>query len=186
MTTLLPPARTASEEALDEATARIGAVETPVDQVWRPDACPADMLPWLAWALSVDEWDANWSEEAKRASIAAAIPIHQRKGTRASILRTLKVTGYGDATLIENWSALRHDGSAAHDGSETHARDDHWAEYRLILQRPVTIRQAAQVRRILDATAPARCHLRVMDFAEAAHLHDRRIRHDGVYAHGAS
>lgn len=186
MTTLLPPARTKTEEAIEAATARIGAAPTPFDRAWRPDECPADLLPWLGWALSVDEWDAAWSEETKRNSIAEAIPLHRRKGTRASIVRALRGAGYGDATLIENQAATGHDGSAAYDGAVNHVRGDHWAEYRLILQRPVTIRQAAQVRRILAATAPARCHLRLMDFTEAAQLHDGTIRNDGVHAHGAS
>lgn len=186
MTSLLPPNRTASEAALEAASARLGAVETPIDQVWRPEACPAPLLPWLAWALSVDEWDAGWSEEAKRASIAAAIGLHRTKGTRASILRALRVAGYGDAELIENHAANRHDGTISYDGSAEHVRGDHWAEYRLILARPVTIRQAAQVRRILDKTAPARCRLRVMDFTEVARVYDGAIRHDAAFAHGAS
>lgn len=186
MTTLPPPARTETEEALDLATARIGDAPTPLDQLWRSETCPAELLPWLGWALSVDTWDAAWSEEAKRRSIAEAIPLHQRKGTRASIVRALRVAGYGDAELIENQAAARHDGGATYGGAIDHMRSDHWAEYRLILSRPVTIRQAAQVRSILDATAPARCHLKVMDFVAVAHLHNGAIRNDGAFAHGVS
>lgn len=183
---LLPPARTATEEALEQATARIGGTEVPVDRVMRPETCPEPLLPWLAWALSVDVWDAGWSEEAKRRSIAEAIPLHRTKGAVTSVRRALRGAGYGEAILIENWSERHYDGTRPRDGSVNRQRGDHWAEYRLILSRPVTIRQAAQVRAILAATAPARCHLKLMDFVEVAHLHDARIVHDGVYAHGAS
>ena len=34
--------------------------------------CPADVLPWLGWALSVDDWDQDWSEQQKRSAIAAS------------------------------------------------------------------------------------------------------------------
>lgn len=184
--TLLPPVRTAAETALDLATARIGDVETPLDRLWRPEACPAALLPWLGWALSVDVWDAGWSEETKRSTIAEAIPIHRRKGTRASVERAIRGAGFGDAVLVENQAANRHDGAATYDGAITHARSDHWAEYRLVLSRPVTIRQAAQVRRILAETAPARCHLKAADFTAAAYLHDGACRYDGAVAHGVS
>lgn len=184
--TLLPPARTGTEEALDLATARLADVAIDIDRVWRPEACPAALLPWLGWALSVDVWDPGWSEETKRRSIAEAIPIHRTKGTRASVERALHAAGYGEATLIESWATVLHDSAVDHDGSVNHENGDHWAEYRMILTRPVSIRQAAQVRAILAATAPVRCHLKLMDFVAVAHLHDARIEHDGVYAHGAS
>lgn len=186
VTTLLPPQRTETEVALEAATARIGAGAVPVDLLWRPETCPADLLPWLGWALSVDTWDPGWSEEAKRRSIVEAIPIHRVKGTRASVVRALRAAGYGDAILIESWAATHHDGAVMHDGSVDYVGADDWAEYRVVLARPITIRQAAQVRELLAATAPARCHLNRLDFVEVAHLHDARIAYDGVYAHGAS
>lgn len=185
---LLPPARTATEEAFEQATARIGGTDVPVDRVVRPETCPEALLPWLAWALSVDVWDAAWPEETRRRSIAEAIPLHRTKGSVASVRRALRGAGYGygEAILIENWAPTLHDAAVDHDGAVDHVGGDHWAEYRLVLSRPVTIRQAAQVRAILAATAPARCHLKLMDFVEVAHLHDAQIVHDGVFAHGAS
>src|SRR5690606_33880248 len=41
--------------------------------------------PWLGWGVSVDFWDANWTEAEKRAAIAGAIDAQRRKGTRASL-----------------------------------------------------------------------------------------------------
>jgi len=47
--------------------------------------CPAELLPWLAWGLSVDTWDAGWTEADKRAAVAGSIELHRRKGTRVSV-----------------------------------------------------------------------------------------------------
>lgn len=32
--------------------------KTPVSirELWNPDTCPANLLPWLAWSFSVDRW----------------------------------------------------------------------------------------------------------------------------------
>lgn len=61
--TILPPNATSLETALDGAGAvRIDAVQVPVGTIWRPEACPEELLPWLAWALSVDVWDESWPE----------------------------------------------------------------------------------------------------------------------------
>ena len=45
--------------------------------------------PWLAWALSVDTWDSNWSTEVKRAFIAESLAVHRQKCTLAAIRRVL-------------------------------------------------------------------------------------------------
>lgn len=83
--TLLPPNATPLERALEAATARIADVEAPIANLWNPAACPAAILPWLAWGLSVDSWDTEWTEAMKRDTIAQSIDFHRRKGTRASI-----------------------------------------------------------------------------------------------------
>ncbi|KQN29702.1 phage tail protein I [Sphingomonas sp. Leaf38] len=83
--TLLPPNATALERALEIATSRIGDVPIPLAPLWDPATCPGDILPWLAWSLSVDRWDADWPEARKRAAIAGSIALHRIKGTRASV-----------------------------------------------------------------------------------------------------
>jgi len=57
---LLPPNATALEHAADAAMARIADVNVPIRDLWNPDLCPEALLPWLAWALSVEPWDADW------------------------------------------------------------------------------------------------------------------------------
>ncbi|WP_062731893.1 phage tail protein I [Sphingobium abikonense] len=85
---VLPPGSTPLEKALEQVTAFL--LDLPVDmrKLWSPMECPAAHLPWLAWGLSVDIWDADWPEAVKRAAVADAIGFHRRKGTAAS-LRTV-------------------------------------------------------------------------------------------------
>ncbi len=54
-----------------------------------PYTCPAWVLPWLAWGLSVDTWDADWSEADKREAVASSIDLHRHKGTRMSVEQVL-------------------------------------------------------------------------------------------------
>lgn len=183
---LLPPNATAQELAIEAATARLGEVPAPLRDVWNPDTCPAHMLPWLAWAFGVDEWDASWSDEAKRNTIRNAVSIQRRKGSVWSIKRAIADAGYGDSQLIEGNSSHFYNGVDKHNGLTTHGDPTEWARYRFVLSRPITNDQAAQVRRILDYVAPARCHLIEMIFTEAANLYNNAITYDGAYNHGVA
>lgn len=183
---LLPRNATPAEEALEQTTALVVDAGVPLRELWNPDTCPAYLLPWLAWGLGVDEWDAGWSDEAKRNTISDAVILHRRKGTIGAIRRALRNAGYGDADVIERYGDKFHDGSLTYDGSVDHSSPDHWAEYRVRLARPITLAQAAIVRGILGSVAPVRCHLKELDFVEAAHLHDATIRYDGTYSYGAA
>ncbi len=51
---------------------------------------PVGDLPFLAWALSVDSWDPDWSEGMKRKAVAESIALHRVKGTRASVEAVLQ------------------------------------------------------------------------------------------------
>lgn len=102
---ILPPNRTSLEQAMDLLTAaRLQGVDTPLRDLWSPTACPADLLPWLAWALSIDEWDPAWPETTRRARIAQAIAVQRRKGTIDSVRRVIGVFG-GNVALREWWQA---------------------------------------------------------------------------------
>ena len=126
---LLPPNATPQERALEGATERAASVPGPLRETWNPETCPVALLPWLAWAFSIDEWREDWSEDAKRASIRDAVMIHRRKGTVWAIKRVLANAGYGDARLIEGNSGIRYDGSFRHDGVHTYGDPKGWARY---------------------------------------------------------
>ena len=88
MTSILPPRSTRLQKALEQVTVDLLDLPVELRKLWSPEKCPASHLPWLAWGLSVDIWDANWPEAVKRAAIADAIAFQRRKGTPAS-LRTV-------------------------------------------------------------------------------------------------
>lgn len=184
--TLLPSNATAQEIALDLATSRVGDVGAPLRPLWDPETCPAALLPWLAWALSVDEWEPEWPEDRKRQVIAASVEVHRKKGTRAAVRQAVAAAGYGDAQIVEFFGAEEYNGQFTHNGSFDHAAGDHWAEYRVNLTRPTTLAQAAKARRLIESVAPLRCRLKVLNFAAAARLYDSTFLHNGTFSHGAA
>lgn len=185
MTSLLPYNATKAEMALEETGRH--AIDLPVPAGFLdPQVCPEALLPWLAWSLSVDEWDDGWPVDRKRSVIAASIEVHRHKGTVWAIRRALAAAGFGQAQIIERFGRQVHDGTVRHDGARTYAGADHWAEYRVILTRPVSRREGALLRRLLADVAPVRCHLKLLDFTEVAHAHDATIRRNGTYTYGAT
>ncbi|MEG3182126.1 phage tail protein I [Sphingomonas sp. LT1P40] len=90
MTDLLPPGSTNLERALSRVGARIGDMPVDVATLWNPATCPIDLLPWLAWTLSIDRWNADWSDAEKRAAVADAIAVQRRKGTRLAVEQVLE------------------------------------------------------------------------------------------------
>ena len=75
MTSILPPRSTRLQKALEQVTVDLLDLPVELRKLWSPEKCPASHLPWLAWGLSVDIWDANWPEAVKRAAIADAIAV---------------------------------------------------------------------------------------------------------------
>lgn len=91
---LLPPNATPQEIAIAEAASAIKSVPVTSRELWDADKCPAAVLPWLAWSLSVDDWRADWSEAEKRGAIKQAVEMHRRKGTVGAIKRAFHALGY--------------------------------------------------------------------------------------------
>lgn len=185
MADLLPPWRGPAELALVAAGQTL-PLDAPVDRLWDPERCPAQLLPWLAWTLSVEDWDPDWPEWRKREVVGEAIALHRLRGTVAAVRRVLQITGYGTARIVERWGEKFRDGDLDRDGEETRVAADHWAEYRVILDRPVTAAQAVKVRALIERAAPARCHLKLLDFTEAAILRDGTVARDDTYTRGGA
>lgn len=91
---LLPGTSTPLERQAAQALAQIQRVPIPLRQLCNPDTCPVDLLPYLAWAFSVDRWDSKWTEAAKRAAIRSSHYIHSRKGTIGALRRVVEPLGY--------------------------------------------------------------------------------------------
>lgn len=100
---LLPPNAHEIEHAVlaAELVALSGHVPERIRATWDPARIDAALLPYLAWALSVDAWDDAWPEALKRSVIAASPMVHRRKGTVDAIVRVL--TSFGVEPRIVEW-----------------------------------------------------------------------------------
>lgn len=185
-TSLLPPNASALERAVEAACAAIGDIPVPLATLWDPWACPAPLLPWLAWAFSVDSWDASWSERTKRQVIDASYWVHKHKGTVGSIRRALIAAGFDQPRILDGLGGQRYDGKTTHDGRYFYGWELAWALYRVVLDKPIRNDQAVTLRAILADTAPARSELLSLEFQTVANLYDGRSSYDGAYNHGTA
>lgn len=101
---LLPPGSTAMEKALEQVAATLLNLLVPIRDIWSPERCPKKLLAWLAWALSVDKWDANWSEAQKRGAVGASLSVHRHKGTAGALKEAMAALGH-DLSITE-WHQL--------------------------------------------------------------------------------
>ena len=91
---LLPVGSSPLEVSAAQAAAEIARVPGPLRTLWNPQTGPADLRPYLAWALSVDRWDAAWPEATKRRVIASSFFVHQHKGTISALRRVVEPLGF--------------------------------------------------------------------------------------------
>ena len=91
---LLPGNATPLERQAAEALAQIERVPVPIRDLINPERCPVALLPFLAWAFSIDRWDSNWSEAVKRRAIRSSYFVHSRKGTIGALRRVVEPLGY--------------------------------------------------------------------------------------------
>lgn len=101
---LLPNSADPVEKAIFAAElARFALVDpTVIVRIWNPQTCPAELLPFLAQAVSVDVWSQDWPEAQKRRVIAASPAVHRLKGTLGAVRRALAAFDM-DARVIEWW-----------------------------------------------------------------------------------
>lgn len=101
---LLPDSATHFERELAGLSGSLDAIDpTVIETIWDAWRCPSKLLPWLAWALSVDVWDDGWPETVKRQAIADSPDYHRIKGTTQAVLsalalaeRPFELTEWGD------------------------------------------------------------------------------------------
>ena len=98
---LLPPSASLLTQAVAAVCAASAAIPVPLRSLWNPWTCPPDLLPWLAWAFSVDHWDDSWPENIRRRMVADAFYIHRHKGTIAALRRA--VSAYAILHEIREW-----------------------------------------------------------------------------------
>ncbi|ELW9444247.1 phage tail protein I [Pluralibacter gergoviae] len=141
---LLPPGSSALEVAAARAAAAIADIPVPLRTLWNPQTCPEDLLPWLAWALSVDRWDESWSEATKRSVIAASFFVHQHKGTTGALRRVVEPLGF--LIEVKEWWQLNEEPGT----------------FRLsigVLDSGITDEMYQELERVIDDAKPASRHL---------------------------
>ena len=148
---LLPNNSTAQERALELACSRISNVDVPIKHLWDPMRCPVELLPWLAWSLSLDEWDSSWPESIKRQTIADSIPVHQIKGTVGAIRKAL--AGLNAEIELTEWFE---NGGVPYTAQLTALARNNLDQGGDTLLTPELI---AQMWRIVAATKPARSQI---------------------------
>ncbi|QDQ28308.1 phage tail protein I [Chitinimonas arctica] len=140
---LLPSNATALERAVADSTA------SPLDPsvlrtLWSADHCPAPLLPYLAWAMSVDGWAYALTDAQRRQLIRESLALHRKKGTPWAIQRALGILGFAEARLIE------------------HPPGAHWAEFdvQLMLRNAEDQAAVGNALSVIDLWKPQRSHLR--------------------------
>lgn len=124
------------------------ATELPVmlRALWNPETCPLNMLPWLAWAWSVDAWSDSWSERQKRDTVKQALPVQRVKGTIGAVRSALEALGI--PARVQEWFNQTPQGMPY--------------TFRLLLdfdQQPVSQSGILKVLEVVEANKNVRSHL---------------------------
>ena len=87
---------------LENSSLKATSLEALNRYVTNPDLAPDNILPWLALAVSVDDWSDNWPKVIKREMIKNSISLHQIKGTKRAIKKALEIIGVA-GEIVEWW-----------------------------------------------------------------------------------
>lgn len=158
MSSLLPPSSTPLERAVATAT----AFQLNTDGLRNAESaalCPPQLLPWLAWERSVDDWGDAWPVDVQRRAVASSVLLHQRKGTVWAVKQALAITGY--RSQISEWWQQQPAGVPHTFGVDVEVTD-----------RSVTDALIAEIDRRITGVKPVRAHCSLRVIA---------TRHAGCY-----
>jgi phage tail P2-like protein len=177
---VLPPNSSRLERATAQALALSAELGVPIDTLWDPHQCPAQQLPWLAWAVGVEEWSASWPEQVQRDVIAATPQIRRHRGTVWAVREALRAAGYADAYLEEGLPTLSYDGSELHNAEDDYSGGSRWALFRVIADigedRGVGGDELERLVRLIRRAKPVRSVLR--EIAYQASVTDEFVMQD--------
>ncbi len=155
MSELLPPSSTPLERALANTVAKVSTLPTPARDLWNPDTCPVELLPWLAWAFSLDDWDVTWTEAQQRAAVKASYSVHRYKGTIGSVKDALQALGL--SVQVQEWF------------NQIPAGDPY--TYKLLLevnQYGVSLAQLETIQAVVENAKNLRSHMTTLDLTVAS------------------
>lgn len=98
---LLPPNASKLLKDLEAVSINCFNLPTLNHYVANPNLAPNHILPWLAWALSVDDWSDDWPDIIKRNIIKASISVHKKKGTIGALRAALEAFNYQNIKVAE-------------------------------------------------------------------------------------
>lgn len=81
------------ERRLESIQGRVDDSAPLVAKQWKPESVRPDLLPWLAWGMSVDAWSDDWTDKEKAAVVRSSIKFHRLKGTLAGIREAIRLGG---------------------------------------------------------------------------------------------
>ncbi len=151
---LLPFNTSELEQTLEQVHAqRLVSIPLPISTLWNPEHCPEPLLPWLAWAFSVENWESDWPVEIKRDVIASSVAVHRQKGTLASIRRVLNALRIHFE--IKEWFEY---GGEPHTFRLTTSANEQWVQG--IPAADTT--DFTRLREVVDSVKPVRSHYRMV------------------------
>lgn len=148
---ILPGNATPLERNLEKFPSRLSEAPDPIQRLWDAEECPEHILPYLAWALSVEEWQDSWSIEQRRQVVLDAIGVHRRKGTVGAVRKSLESLGF--TTDLTEWFE--------YDGEPHTFRVDAYAEEVFGAGGRIDQGLFDQVFRVVDHVKPVRSHFRL-------------------------
>ena len=130
---------------LENSSPKAANLEALNRYVTNPDLVPDNILPWLAWAVSVDDWSDNWSLAVKRNVIKASINVHKKKGTIGALRSALEAFSY-ENIKVQEWFDYR--------------GDPHFFRVFFDVTKPgFDVGILPQVQKVIDNTKNVRSHL---------------------------
>jgi len=169
MQSVLPSSASPLQVAIDLA---IGSALSRLDlnsifDHWNPIKAREPLLIYLAWALNVDHWDADYPESFKREILASTVVQHHRKGTPGSLRRFLEIFGITEYDLIEGFEQ----GNVP-------------PGVKIVINQPLSNLTASLVLDQIHRYLPARSYLSSIDFSQSTHSYDGAIDYDNEFNYG--
>lgn len=103
----LLPSPSAHELALERVSREKYCAADPdvIRTLLNPETCPAELLPLLAYSLSVNVFNPRWPEQTQRAVCANSLNVHVHNGTLEGIDQALDALGVR-AEITEWWQQV--------------------------------------------------------------------------------
>jgi len=183
---ILPTNATPLELNLEQASGTsMEAMPVAIRDLYNPDTCPEHLLPWLAWAWDVEQWQSDWGITMQRAVIKASWKVHNHMGTKAALVQALEALGYAPVQVTE-FVNLLHRGASSYNGMRTHVGQSLAYQFDVSLNTNGGTPTASQLLKIREAIAifkNARSHLRNIYYASRWHngasTHNGAVMRDG-------